>query len=89
MREEMEHVLKQMLRALALETRSRLGLTQKEMSELLSMGERSYYDIESGNYKCGTLTAFLLLVMQEDPDLFLDTVREEFDRILEREMQRT
>lgn len=83
----MEHVLKQRLRVLALETRSRLGLTQKEMSELLSMGERSYFDIESGNYKCGTLTAFLLLVLQEDPNIFLDTVRDEFDRILEKEMQ--
>jgi DNA-binding XRE family transcriptional regulator len=89
MREEMEHVLKQRLRVLALETRSRLGLTQKEMSELLSMGERSYFDIESGNYKCGTLTAFLLLVLQEDPNIFLDTVRDEFDRILEKEMQMT
>ena len=85
----MEHVLKQRLRVLALETRSRLGLTQKEMSELLSMGERSYFDIESGNYKCGTLTAFLLLVLQEDPTPFLDTVRDEFDRILEKEMQMT
>lgn len=85
----MEHVLKQRLRMLALETRSRLGLTQKEMSELLSMGERSYFDIESGNYKCGTLTAFLLLVLQEDPNIFLDTVRDEFDRILEKEMQMT
>lgn len=85
----MEHVLKQRLRVLALETRSRLGLTQKEMSELLSMGERSYFDIESGNYKCGTLTAFLLLVLQEDPNIFLDTVRDEFDRILEKEMQMT
>ena len=85
----MEHVLKQRLRVLALETRSRLGLTQKEMSELLSMGERSYFDIESGNYKCGTLTAFLLLVLQEDPNIFLDTVRDEFDHILEKEMQMT
>lgn len=85
----MELVLKQKLRILALETRSRMGLTQKEMSELLSMGERSYYDIESGNYKCGTLTAFLLLTMQEDSNEFLQSVREDFDSILGKEMQRT
>lgn len=83
----MEHVLKRELRGLALDTRARLGLTQKEMSELLSMGERSYYDIESGNYKCGTLTAFLLLLMQDDPNDFLHPIREEFDRIFEKEMQ--
>ncbi len=89
MREEMEHVLKQRLRGLALETRSRLGLTQREMSELLSMGERSYYDIESGNSKCGTLTAFLLLVMQEDPGGTLESICDDLDRILPKEMQLT
>lgn len=83
----MKRVLKQRLRALALETRATLGLTQKEMSVLLSIGERSYNDIESGYSICGTLTAFLLLTMQDDPNVILQSLREEFDLILEKEMQ--
>ena len=45
MREEMEKVLKREFRELALKTRDHLGLTQKVMSELLSMSENSYCDI--------------------------------------------
>ena len=83
----MKRVLKQRLRALALETRATMGLTQKEMSELLSIGERSYNDIESGYSICGTLTAFLLLTMQEEPERFLQSIQEDFNEILEREVQ--
>ena len=89
MKEEMKRVLKQRLRSLALETRATLGLTQKEMSELLSIGERSYCDIESGTSICGTLTVILLLSMQDDPNIILQSLREDFDLILEKEMQPT
>ena len=89
MKEEMKSVLRQRLRVLALETRATLGLTQKEMSELLSIGERSYSDIESGTSICGTLTVILLLSLQDDPNLILQSLREEFDLILEKGMQPT
>ena len=89
MKEEMKSVLRQRLRVLALETRATLWLTQKEMSELLSIGERSYSDIESGTSICGTLTVILLLSLQDDPNLILQSLREEFDLILEKEMQPT
>ncbi len=42
----MEKVLKREFRELALKTRDHLGLTQKAMSELLSMSENSYCDMK-------------------------------------------
>lgn len=83
----MEKVLKREFRELALKTRDRLGLTQKAMSELLSMSENSYYDIENGTYMCGTLTATLLLSMQEDPNSILQAWRKNFDELYAKEMQ--
>lgn len=83
----MEKVLKREFRELALKTRDRLGLTQKAMSELLSMSENSYCDIESGTYMCGTLTATLLLLMQEDPNAVLQTLRKKLDEVYAKGMQ--
>lgn len=71
---------------LALKTRDRLGLTQKAMSELLSMSENSYCDIENGTYMCGTLTAILLLSMQEYPNSVL-SLRKKLDELYAKEMQ--
>ena len=48
MREKYEKILGSELRYLAIETRDRLGFTQKEMSDLLQMGVSSYSDIETG-----------------------------------------
>ena len=87
MREEMEKVLKREFRELALKTRDRLSLTQKAMSELLSMSENSYCDIENGTYMCGTLTAILLLSMQEDPNSILQHWRIKFNELYAKEMQ--
>ena len=83
----MEKVLKREFRELALKTRDRLGLTQKAMSELLSMSENSYCDIENGTYMCGTLTAILLLSMQEDPNSVLQYLRIKFDELYAKEIQ--
>ena len=41
------------------------------------MSVRSYIDIESGVSMCGTLTALLLLMDQEDPSAILSELREE------------
>ena len=78
MREEKEILLKQELRFLAIETRARLNLTQRRMSDLLDMSETSYSDIETGVYMCGTLTAVLLLMEHEDPKAYLSKLKEKF-----------
>ena len=83
----MEKILKCEFRELALKTRDRLGLTQKAMSELLSMSENSYCDIENGTYMCGTLTSILLLSLQEDPNLALQHLRIKFNELYAKEMQ--
>ena len=87
MRDEKEHLLKDELRLLALKTRYDLGITQKEMAKHLSMAEGSYSDIESGEYMCGTLTAILLLSMQDDPADFLKQVKRKFNDQYERAMR--
>ncbi len=79
-RDDLKHILGEELRFLAIKTRERLNLTQKKMSEKLQMSESSYSDIETGKNKCGTLTAVLLLSIQEDPSLFLNTLNTEFQK---------
>lgn len=86
MREEMEKILKREFRELALKTRDNLELTQKQMSELLSMSENSYCDIENGTYMCGTLTAILLLSMQQDSNSVLRNLRIKFDELSSKDM---
>lgn len=77
-RDEFAHILGEELRFLAIKTRAHLHLTQREMSEMLQMSESSYSDIETGKYKCGTLTAVLLLAIQEEPTHFLNTLKKKF-----------
>ncbi len=79
-RDDLKHILGEELRFLAIKTRERLNLTQKKMSEKLQMSESSYSDIETGKNKCGTLTAVLLISIQEDPSLFLNTLNTEFQK---------
>lgn len=74
MRQELNNILGEELRFLALETRAQLGCTQKEMGERLYMSESSYSDIETGRNHCGMLTAMMLLDMQDDPKKFLQKV---------------
>ena len=82
MRQEFEKILGAELRYLAIKTRDRLKYTQKEMGELLEMGENSYSELERGNTICAsTLTAMLLLKMQDDPRMFLNRVAERFEVI--------
>ena len=79
-RDDLKHILGEELRFLAIKPRERLKLTQKKMSEKLQMSESSYSDIETGKNKCGTLTAVLLISIQEDPSLFLNTLNTEFQK---------
>ena len=87
MRNELEKILGEELRFLAIKTRNRLHLTQKEMGKRLHMSESSYSDIETGRFMCSTLTAFLLLDMQDDPEAFIDQVIERFAEWYEKETQ--
>lgn len=87
MRKEYEKILGSETRVLAIETRDRLGLTQREMGIRLQMGENSYCSIEAGRTACGALTATLLLSMQEDPKQFLDRVTDKFAKCYEEEMK--
>ena len=79
-RDDLSQILGEELRFLAIKTRERLNLTQKEMSEILQMSESSYSDIETGKNNCGALTAVLLLNIQENPKDFLKAVIEEFQK---------
>ena len=83
MRDDMNAILKEEFRGLAIRTRDRLGLTQNKMAEELTMNEASYSVIETGVYKCGTLTAILLLMMQEDPREFLNKISNRFKELEE------
>ena len=84
MRQEFEKILGQKLRYLSIETRERLGLTQKEMGEELQMGESSYSELERGETICASaLTTTLLLRMQEGPNAFLNRVAERFEEALQ------
>ena len=86
-RDDLKHILGEEFRFLAIKTRERLNLTQKEMGEKLQMSYSNYSDIETGEIDCcGTLTAILLLAMQEDPAIFINSVRNKFHCWYEREM---
>ena len=80
MRREMERILKEEFRILAIRTRNRLGITQKEMGRRLFMSESSYSDIETGKSACGALSEALLLEMQCDPKEFLKKLMEKLKK---------
>ena len=84
MRHEFEKILGEELRYLAIETRERLVLTQREMGEELQMGETSYSELERGETICpSALTETLLLNMQDDPCIFLTRVAERLAKELQ------
>ena len=87
MRNEIEKLLKEELRILAIRTRARLNLSQREMAIKLEMSERSYSDIETGVSMCGTLTTILLLSEQEDPYSYLQALKKKFNALLEDDIQ--
>ena len=55
MRQKFERILGEELRYFAIETRERLGLTQKEMGEDLQMGETSYSEFERSEIICASV----------------------------------
>ncbi len=88
MRHQYEAILGEEIRYLAIETRERKGLTQREMSEKLHMSESSHSDLETGETLCcGALSEFLLLQMQPNPSDFIERVEKRFAEYYEKEMQ--
>lgn len=85
-RDDLETILGEEFRFLAIKTRERLHLTQREMSDRLQMSESSYSDIERGVYNCSTLSAVLLLNMQDDPICILNTVNKKFREWYKKEL---
>lgn len=85
MRNELEAIIKDTFRMLALKSRAAHDLTQEQMAEALSMVPRSYTDIESGVHMCGTLTAILLLIDHPDPQSVLTELKERFAEIYDTE----
>ena len=85
-RDDLKMILGEEFRFLAIKTRERLRLTQREMSDRLQMSESSYSDIERGVYKCSALSVILLLNMQDDPVCTLNTVNEKFREWYVREL---
>lgn len=87
-RHDLKVILGEEFRFLAIKTRERLNLTQREMGERLHMSYSNYSDIETGQIECcSTLTAILLLGMHNDPNAFISDVSIKFQRWYEREMQ--
>ena len=72
-----------MLRYVASSIAARLDLTKKEMGERLQMNESAYSDIETGMSVCQALTETLLLIMQEDPSIFLNRLVKRFEEALQ------
>lgn len=87
MRDLYRKILGEELRYLAISTRDRLGLTQKEMGERLQMSESSYSCIETGHTTCGALTEALLLSMQDEPKECLQRIASKFQKRYEKEME--
>ena len=86
LRHNMEQLLKAELRTILLRTRAELGLTQNKMSDRYIMSEDSYYDLESGKYMCGTLTAILLLNDQANPKAILNEIAAKLEKLKEEEL---
>lgn len=85
MRNELETIIKDTFRVLALKARASHNLTQEQMAEALAMVPRSYTDIESGVHMCGTLTAILLLIDHPDPVSVLAELKEKFEKLYSEE----
>ena len=87
MRHQLEEILKEELRMLAITTRDELQLTQREMAEILEMSESSYSGIETGRAMCGTLTTTLLLGKLKNPTDVVKAINEKLNQKYEKELR--
>ncbi len=85
-RQDMEAILRTEAHILAKHTRDELGITQKQMAEILVMSESSYSDIETGRSGCCPLTLVRLLALQDDPADFIRRLNEKLEKIYQQEV---
>ncbi len=74
------------MRVLAIRTREKLHLTQRQMAELLIISESSYSDIETGHSGCCSLTLMRLLALQEKPTDFIRDINAKLEQIYTQEV---
>ncbi len=86
-RYDLEQIMREYMRILAIQTRDRLGLKQKQMADELFMSESSYSDIETGRAGGSALTVVRLLNMQERPEEHLHRLNEKFGELLSGDLQ--
>ncbi len=86
-RQEMETLLRTEAHLLAIHTRNKLDITQKQMAEILVMSESSCSDIETGHFGCCPLTLVRLLALQDDPADSIRRLNEKLEKIYQQEVQ--
>ncbi len=86
-RQDMETLLRTEARLLAIHTRNKLGITRKQMAEILVMSESSCSDIETGHSGCCPLTLVRLLALQDDPADSIRRLNEKLEKIYQQEVQ--
>lgn len=81
MRKYYEEVLRGVFYRELFRRRVELGISQEEMAHVLTMGCRSYIDLEHGKNGCSGLTlARYLIYVCNDPKDFLEELRDAFEK---------
>ncbi len=75
-------MIKKEFRGLVLRIYEEENKTYEEMAKNLMMDKRSFADIASGKHKCGELTILLLLLHLQDPNSFLQHLKQEMESVL-------
>lgn len=80
MRKQYTQVLKTHFHDQLFRSRVKLGITQEEMAQRLSMASRTYVDLDHGKTSCSALTlALFLIYICSDPVMFLEDLRNAFE----------
>ena len=80
MRQIYHEILKKKFYDQVIHTRDDKRMTQAEMAERLAMADRSYIELDHGNYSCSAVTlALYLCYLCDDAQGFLDDLRKDFD----------
>lgn len=80
MRKIYHEILKKQFYDRIIHTRDDKRMTQAEMAERLSMADRSYIELDHGNFSCSAVTlALYLCYLCDDAQGFLDDLKREFD----------
>ena len=84
MRQIYHEILKKQFYDHVVRTRDDKHLTQAEMAERLAMADRSYIELDHGNFGCSAVTlALYLCYLCDDPNTFIQELRNNFDSAAE------